>query len=101
MAEEKSWAEDEVKALETMDVQAANKDGRWSIKGVSLKGLLEMAKLASEATALVFVADDGYSAEMPLADAVNCKNVLLLSMMRAASAWSCRIFRQNCRSRVS
>lgn len=91
-----------MKALETMDVQAANKDGQMvDYKGVSLKGLLEMAKLASEATALVFVADDGYSAEMPLADAVNCKNVLLLSMMRAASAWSCRIFRQNCRSRVS
>lgn len=78
VAEEKSWAEDEVKALETMDVQAANKDGQMvDYKGVSLKGLLEMAKPANEATALVFVADDGYSAEMPLADAVSCEKCIV------------------------
>jgi len=78
VAKEKSWAEDEVKALETMDVQAANKDGKMiGYKGVSLKGLLELAKPASDAATLAFVAGDGYSAEMPLTDALNCKNCIV------------------------
>ncbi|MCC6146663.1 MAG: substrate-binding domain-containing protein [Anaerolineaceae bacterium] len=78
VAEEKTWSEDDVKSLETMDVQAADKDGKMiDYKGVSLKGLLGMAKPDAGAATLVFVAGDGYSAEIPLADALACEECIV------------------------
>lgn len=78
VGEEKSWSEDDVKAMEVMDVQAANKDGQMvDYQGISLKGLLDLAKPAADATTLTFVADDGFSADMPLADATACEKCIV------------------------
>jgi tungstate transport system substrate-binding protein len=75
---EQFWTEEQVKALPTMDVEAPNKDGVMSTySGVSLKLLLEMAAPKTEATALVFVASDGTSAEMILADALACEKCIV------------------------
>jgi len=73
-----AWAEADVKALPTMEVEAANKDGVMSkYTGVSLKALLAIAKPKADATTVVFVADDGFTAELPLADALACENCIV------------------------
>lgn len=75
---EQAWAEADVKAMTTMEVEAANKDGVMSkYTGVSLKALLELAKPKAEATTVVFVADDGFTAELPLADALACEKCIV------------------------
>lgn len=75
---EQAWAEADVKALPTMEVEAANKDGVMSkYTGVSLKALLALAKPKADAATVVFVADDGFTAELPLADALACENCIV------------------------
>lgn len=75
---EQAWAEADVKAMTSMEVEAANKDGVMSkYTGVSLKALLELAKPKAEATTVVFVADDGFTAELPLADAMACEKCIV------------------------
>lgn len=69
-----SWTEVEVKAMPTMQAQSTNKQGQTSTyTGVSLKSLLDLARPSSGATTLVFVAEDGFTAELPLADALACE----------------------------
>jgi hypothetical protein len=71
------WTEDEVKAMNTIDVQAKNKQGETqTYTGVLLKDLVALAGPAAEATTVVFVASDGYTAEMPLADLMACTNCI-------------------------
>lgn len=78
VGEEKSWKEEEIKAMTTMDVEATNKSGQKSTyTGVLLKSLLDIVKPASDATTLVLVADDGFTAEIPLKDAVACENCIV------------------------
>ncbi|GAP12583.1 ABC-type tungstate transport system, permease component [Longilinea arvoryzae] len=75
---EQAWAEADVKAMTTLEVEAANKDGVMSkYTGVSLKSLLELAKPKADATTVVFVADDGFTAELPLADALACEKCIV------------------------
>jgi hypothetical protein len=71
VGEETGWSEDEVKAMETLEAQSTSKAGETeTYTGVSLNKLLEMAAPADSATAVVFVADDGYTAEIALAELV-------------------------------
>jgi hypothetical protein len=75
---ELSWSEDEVKAMEAITVESTNKDGETSsYTGVALSNLLELAGLNPEATALVFVADDGYTAEVALAEVQDCTDCIV------------------------
>jgi hypothetical protein len=75
---EMAWTEEEVKAMETMTVQYTNKDGEVKdYTGVSLNALLALAGLSADATAVVFVADDGYTAEVPLADVQACTECIV------------------------
>lgn len=75
---EQAWAEADVKAMTTMDVEATNSKGETSTyTGVSLDALLALAKPAAGATTIVFVADDGYTVEMPLADALACEQCIV------------------------
>lgn len=75
---EMAWSEEEVRAMETMDTDAPNKDGvMQTYTGVSLKALLDLAGLDAGATTLVFVADDGYSAEASVADVTACENCIV------------------------
>jgi len=75
---EMAWTEDEVKAMETMTVQSTNKDGVVSdYTGVDLNALLGIAGVAADATTVVFVADDGYTAEVTLAELQACTDCIV------------------------
>ena len=78
VGQEIGWLEADVLAMETMDVQSTNKSGETeTYTGVLMSKLLEMAAPAANATTLVFVADDGYTAEVPLADVLACADCIV------------------------
>lgn len=75
---EMGWTEAEVRAMETMTVDYTNKDGvTSSYTGVSLSALLALAGPKAEAAAIVFIADDGYSAEGTLAEILACADCIV------------------------
>ncbi|MFZ5918076.1 MAG: substrate-binding domain-containing protein [Chloroflexota bacterium] len=72
------WLEEDVRAMDTMEAQSTNKSGETSTyTGVLINTLLEMAGPKADATTVVFVADDGYSAEAPLADVLACADCIV------------------------
>ena len=72
------WSEEEVRAMETMEAESTNKEGETkTYTGVSLNKLLETAGPAADATAVVFVADDGYTAEVSLAEVQDCADCIV------------------------
>ncbi|MBN1933770.1 MAG: substrate-binding domain-containing protein [Anaerolineae bacterium] len=76
--QEMGWSEDQVKAMETMEAQSTNKAGEVSTyTGVSIKALLDLAKPKSDAQTVVFVADDGFTGEVPLADVLVCADCIV------------------------
>jgi len=78
VAAEQAWSEDQVKALDTVEVQSTNSKGAMdTYTGVKLVDLLALAQPAADAATLVFVADDGYTAEAPLADVLACDNCIV------------------------
>lgn len=75
---EMAWSEEEVKAMNTIDVEATNSKGeKNTYTGVLLIELINLAKPTSDATTIVFVADDGYTAEVALADVMGCTDCIL------------------------
>ncbi|NLS76663.1 MAG: solute-binding protein [Chloroflexi bacterium] len=78
VTKEMSWTEAEVKAMPTMEATSTNKEGVASTyTGVSLNALLELAGVQAGTATLVLVADDGFTAEVPLADAQACKDCIV------------------------
>ncbi len=78
VANEMAWTEAEVKAMEAITVEATNKDGDMkSYTGVSLNALLALAGVAADATGVVFVADDGFTGEVTLADIQACTDCIV------------------------
>jgi tungstate transport system substrate-binding protein len=69
VASEVAWSEEELRGMETVTVEDST--------GVALNTLLELASLNAEATTLVFVASDGYSAEADLAEVQACTDCIL------------------------
>ena len=75
---EQAWTEDEIRSMETMDTEYTNKSGEMeTYTGVSLNALLELAEVKTKATTLVFVADDGYTAELPVVEAQACADCIV------------------------
>lgn len=75
---EQGWSEEEVKALPTLDVEATNSKGELdTYTGVLISELLALAVPNSDATKLVLVADDSFSAEVALTDVLACENCIL------------------------
>jgi tungstate transport system substrate-binding protein len=75
---EQAWTEDEVKALPTLDVESTNKQGeKATYTGVLVSDLLNLAEPLPEATTLVFVADDGFTAEIALEEIMACTDCIL------------------------
>lgn len=75
---EMAWSEAEVMAMETISVESTNKQGEKSTyTGVEIRKLLELAGLKAEATKLVFVADDGFTAEVTIAEVLACENCIV------------------------
>jgi tungstate transport system substrate-binding protein len=78
VAKEMSWSEAEIKAMPTLDAERANKAGTIEkYTGVLIAKLLAMAGPTADATTVTLVGDDGYTADAPLADFVNCANCIV------------------------
>lgn len=78
VAEEQGWTEDQVKKMDTLEVTAANKDGEESTySGVLITDLLAEAQPNVGATTVVFVADDGYTAEVSLEELNACDDCIV------------------------
>jgi tungstate transport system substrate-binding protein len=72
------WSEEEVRAMDTIESESTNKEGQASTyTGVPINTLLEMAGLQADAATLVYVADDGYTAEVPLSDVQACEDCIV------------------------
>jgi hypothetical protein len=72
------WTEEEVKAMATMDVESTNKKGETSTyTGVSINTLLDEAGVKADATTVVFVAADDYTAEVALSEAQACSDCIV------------------------
>jgi tungstate transport system substrate-binding protein len=78
VAQEIGWLEEDVRAMETMDAESTNSQGQTeTYTGVSINSLLEMADPAADATKVIFVADDGYSAEVALSELQACADCIV------------------------
>jgi DMSO/TMAO reductase YedYZ molybdopterin-dependent catalytic subunit len=72
------WTEEKLRSMDTIEAQATNKEGETkTYTGVPINDLLGKAGPKAEATTLVFVADDGYTAEVPLADVQACADCII------------------------
>jgi hypothetical protein len=75
---EVGWTEEKIRSMDTLDAESTNKDGETkSYTGVRISDLLSKADPKDGATTLVFVADDGYSAEVVLADIEACADCIV------------------------
>ena len=75
---EVGWSESDVRAMNTAQAEYTNKDGvTATYTGVPLKDLLDKAGVKSGATALVFVADDGFTSEVDLAEVKACTDCIV------------------------
>ncbi|TFG71799.1 MAG: hypothetical protein E4H27_03855 [Anaerolineales bacterium] len=75
---EVGWAEDAIRAMDTIEAESTNKDGETSTyTGVLISALLSEAGPKDGATTLTFVADDGYTAEVPLVDIEACADCIV------------------------
>jgi len=75
---EVGWTEDQVRAMDTMEAEAANKDGEISTyTGVSINTLLDKAGVNAGATAVIYVADDSYTAEVTLDEVKGCADCIV------------------------
>lgn len=75
---EMGWSEAEVKAMDTTSAESTNKKGvTETYTGVLISKLLELAGVKAEAKTVVFVADDGFTAEIALADLMSCTDCIV------------------------
>jgi DMSO/TMAO reductase YedYZ molybdopterin-dependent catalytic subunit len=75
---EVGWSEDKLLSMDTIDTEYTGKDGvANTYTGVRISDLLSKADPEDGATTVVFVADDGYSAEVPLADIEACADCIV------------------------
>jgi tungstate transport system substrate-binding protein len=69
---------DQLKAMPTLEAEYTNKDGvKNTYTGVLLADLVKMAEPAADATTVVFVAADGFTAEIALADLLAAPDFIL------------------------
>jgi DMSO/TMAO reductase YedYZ molybdopterin-dependent catalytic subunit len=72
------WTEEKIRSMDTIEAESTNKAGETSTyTGVLISDLLGKAKPNADASTLVFVADDGYTAEAPLADIQSCADCIV------------------------
>jgi tungstate transport system substrate-binding protein len=78
VANEQAWTEDEVKAMNTLEVESTNSKGeKDTYTGVLLADLLATAGPNAGATTVVFVADDGFTAEISLEELNACADCII------------------------
>ena len=75
---EVGWTEEKIRSMDTIEAESTDKEGETSTyTGVRISDLLSKADPTEDATTLVFIADDGYSAEAPLADIEACVDCIV------------------------
>lgn len=75
---EQSLTDAQLKAMETTTADSTSKDGSTTTyTGVAVSKLLEAAGVKDGAATIAFVADDGYTAEQPLADVLACASCIV------------------------
>jgi DMSO/TMAO reductase YedYZ molybdopterin-dependent catalytic subunit len=75
---EVGWTEEKIRSMDTIEAESTNKEGETSTyTGVRISDLLSKAGPQDGATTVVFVADDGYTAEAPLADIQACAECIV------------------------
>jgi hypothetical protein len=78
VASEVGWTEEEVRSMDTIEAESTNKSGEVSTyTGVPISNLLEMAEVQAGATKIVYVADDGYTAEVTLEEVQSCEDCII------------------------
>jgi predicted nucleic acid-binding Zn-ribbon protein len=78
VANEQAWTEDEVKAMDTLDVESTNKNGEKSTyTGVLLSDLISAAEPNADANTVTFVADDGFTSEIGLEELMACTDCIV------------------------
>ncbi|MBN1668937.1 MAG: hypothetical protein JW862_17730, partial [Anaerolineales bacterium] len=78
VTKEQAWTEDQVKKFDTIEAISANKEGVESTyTGVLITDLLADAQPNAGATTVVFVADDGYTAEVSLEELTACADCIV------------------------
>jgi tungstate transport system substrate-binding protein len=78
VAKEQSFTLAQLQAMPTLDVENTNKAGdKFTSTGVLLADLLKLAEPAADATTVVFVAADGYTADIALADVMAAANFIV------------------------
>lgn len=71
------WTEDQMLAMETIEAESTNKAGETkTYTGVAVNDLLGKAGVEGTST-VTFVADDGYTADVPLADVQACADCIV------------------------
>jgi predicted nucleic acid-binding Zn-ribbon protein len=76
--EEISWPEEEIRAMETIEAVSENSSREESTyTGVPIITLLGLADVEDDASKVVFVADDGYSAEVTLEELNACTDCIV------------------------
>ena len=77
VANQQAWTEEEVKAMNAIEVDSTNSKGEASTyTGVPLNDLLALAQPNADATTVVFMADDGYTAEISLEELNACNDCI-------------------------
>ena len=72
------WTEEKIRSMDTIEAEYTNKEGvTETYTGVRITDLLGKAGPKADATTLVFMADDGYSSEVPLADVADCADCIV------------------------
>lgn len=75
---EVGWTEEKLRSMDAIEAQSTNGEGETNTHtGIRVTDLLSKAGPTDDASMVVFVADDGYSAEVPLADVEGCADCIV------------------------
>jgi DMSO/TMAO reductase YedYZ molybdopterin-dependent catalytic subunit len=75
---EVGWTEDKIRSMDTIQAESTNRAGETkTYTGVRITDLLSKAEPTQDATTVMFIADDGYSAEAPLAELEACPSCIV------------------------
>ncbi|HHX44274.1 MAG TPA: solute-binding protein [Chloroflexi bacterium] len=78
VAQEMGWTEAQLQEMATVEAEVTNKEGEvQTYVGVPIKALVAEAQPQDGATVVMLIADDGYSAEVPMADLESCDTCVL------------------------
>jgi len=77
VADEIEWSEDQIRAMETIEVTATNQSGNnEAYTGVPIMTLLAMGGVQPDANTIIFVGGDGQTAQVALSDVLDCADCI-------------------------